>query len=200
MIPESTCNYRPPTCETADGSAVTTGDIHLSKGIVYSWIAYFAFLLFTVINHVIFNLLKLEPRTWVTVLVWLVITLTPFFLIFFMLLKGIRICTDNIAKGLLIFVLVIYPVISMGFLFLLGLRGMFNLEEEKILEDGSILVTKAGFPDGTTVNTQETLTYDRISKNGKCHLFVYYEEHYDTDGNKLDNTSILNSSHQPHIV
>lgn len=46
--------------------------------------------------------------------------------------------------------------------------------------------------DGTTVNTQETLTYDRVSQNGKCHLFVYYEEHYDADGNKLDNTSILN--------
>lgn len=305
----------------------------MSKGIVYSWITYFAFLLFTAVNYLIFNLLSLEPRRWLTVLIWFMITITPFLLIFFMLLKTIRISRNNTAKGLLIFVLVIYSVISMGVLFLLGLRGLFNLEEEKILEDGSILVTEASFPDpgpsyrclqvmffarqlipgtqeipeiqaasssesstksdaainnllrendpaennlnesnsdestsnestsdesnpnesnsnesnpsdilsdspgideptkaaqiiydkifapqgkkcnfqynakgnlyvilgrgtreldGTTVNTQETLTYDRVSQNGKCHLFVYYEEHYDADGNKLDNTSILN--------
>lgn len=313
----------------------------MSKGIIYSWIAYFAFLLFTVINYLIFLLLHLEPRTWLTVLTWLLIVLVPCILLFLMILNSIHICKSSITKGFLTFALVIYSIAALGFLCMLGLWGLFNLEEEKILDDGSILVTEAGFPDpgpsyrclrvlffarqpipgtretaddrspdsrshsdtlpgntasgdteadsagsdsmksdgtesnsaesdgmrsdgtesdgtesddtepdsaesdspadsspyvdeptkaaqmiydrifapqgkkcsfqydakgnlyvildkgsrelnGTTVTTQETLTYDRISKNGKCHLFVYYEEHYDDDGNKLDNTSILN--------
>lgn len=46
--------------------------------------------------------------------------------------------------------------------------------------------------DGETVTTRETLAYDRISKNGECCLFVHYEEHYDSNGQQLDNTSILN--------
>ena len=42
------------------------------------------------------------------------------------------------------------------------------------------------------VTARETLVYDRKSQNGKCQLFVYYQEHYDSQGNQLDNTSILN--------
>lgn len=42
------------------------------------------------------------------------------------------------------------------------------------------------------VVARETLVYDRKSQNGKCQLFVYYQEHYDSQGNQLDNTSILN--------
>lgn len=37
-----------------------------------------------------------------------------------------------------------------------------------------------------------TLVYDRESKNGQCYLFVAYEEHYDENNQKIDNTSILN--------
>ncbi len=42
------------------------------------------------------------------------------------------------------------------------------------------------------VTARETLVYDRVSENGRCQLFVYYQEHYDSSGNQLDNTSILN--------
>ncbi len=35
------------------------------------------------------------------------------------------------------------------------------------------------------------LVYDGISENGECYLFVAQEEHYDVDGTKLDNTSLL---------
>lgn len=35
------------------------------------------------------------------------------------------------------------------------------------------------------------LVYNGMSENGKCQLFVAEEEHYDTDGNQLDNTSLL---------
>lgn len=45
---------------------------------------------------------------------------------------------------------------------------------------------------GKLVQTRRTLVYDRTSQNGKCELFVYYEEKYDLEGNPLDNTAILN--------
>lgn len=32
------------------------------------------------------------------------------------------------------------------------------------------------------LRTERTVVYDRISKNGKCHLFVYYENYYNEDG------------------
>lgn len=35
------------------------------------------------------------------------------------------------------------------------------------------------------------LVYNGMSENGKCQLFVAEEEHYDADGNQLDNTSLL---------
>ncbi|MCI9139808.1 MAG: hypothetical protein HFI78_08930 [Lachnospiraceae bacterium] len=38
-----------------------------------------------------------------------------------------------------------------------------------------------------------TLVYDRVSKNGECLLFVYYEEYYDESGQRTDlSTKILN--------
>lgn len=261
----------------------------MSKKLIISWIVYFAFLLFTALNYIVFKLLNLEPRTWITVIMWILIVLPPFILFFFMI-KGLhRFCKNGFAKGFLIFVLTVYVIVSLCVLFFLSLMSLFSMDDEKILEDGSIQVITAGFPDpgpsyrcmpvlffarkpipgtwkdsrdtsgtsteayyaqnnqdttsdssaadarapekaarliydrifavqdkkysvqynakgnlyivldkgtreldGTTVTTRETLTYDRISQNGKCHLFVYYEEHYDSTGNQLDNTSILN--------
>ncbi len=40
-------------------------------------------------------------------------------------------------------------------------------------------------------NADVLLVYNGVSENGKCQLFVAEEEHYDTDGNQLDNTSLL---------
>ena len=37
--------------------------------------------------------------------------------------------------------------------------------------------------DGETLMTRRTVVYDRISKNGKCQLFVAYKEYRDMDGN-----------------
>lgn len=45
---------------------------------------------------------------------------------------------------------------------------------------------------GEKVKTTRRLVYDRESKNGKCNLYVYYEDHHTQDGNIQDNTSILN--------
>ena len=55
-----------------------------------------------------------------------------------------------------------------------------------------ILGSGEGQLDGQTIQIRRTLVYDRTSKNGKCEIFVYYEEHYDMDGNQQDNTTILN--------
>lgn len=250
----------------------------MSKSILISWIVYFSFLIFVAVNYVIFHFLNLEPRTWVTSITWILMVLTPFILIFFLLIRLIHICKNTISRGFAVFALIVYIIISLLFLFVLSIKGLFAMETEKLLEDGTILVTEAGFPDpgpsyrcvrvtffarqpipntwensagstivqepteepsskidapekaaqtiydtifapqgkkcsfqynakgnlylildkgsreldGITVSTQETLTYDRISQNGKCYLFVYYEEHYDSEGNKLDSTSILN--------
>lgn len=215
----------------------------MSKKLIISWIVYFAFLLFTALNYIVFKLLNLEPRTWITAIMWILIVLPPFILFFFMI-KGLhRFCKNGFAKGFLIFVLTVYVIVSLCVLFFLSLMGLFSMDDEKILEDGSIQVITASFPDpdpsyrcmpvlffarkpipgtwkdsgdtsGTSTeayyaqNNQDTtsdssavdarapekaaLTYDRISQNGKCHLFVYYEEHYDSTGNQLGNTSILN--------
>ncbi len=40
--------------------------------------------------------------------------------------------------------------------------------------------------DGMTVdmNYEQTVVYDRVSQNGKCHLFVQYKTYYDADGNE----------------
>lgn len=38
-----------------------------------------------------------------------------------------------------------------------------------------------------------TVVYDRISKNGKCHLFVYYETYYDQDG--LEYTTAIRNTY-----
>ncbi len=35
------------------------------------------------------------------------------------------------------------------------------------------------------------LVYNGVSDNGKCYLFVAEEEHFDTEGSMLDNTSLL---------
>lgn len=45
---------------------------------------------------------------------------------------------------------------------------------------------------GSDESTYRTLVYDRQSKNGKCELFVYYEEHLNGIGNSLENTMIVN--------
>ena len=45
--------------------------------------------------------------------------------------------------------------------------------------------------DTTAVQAQKRLVYDRDSANGSYDLVVCYEDHYDTTGNKLDDTSIL---------
>lgn len=45
---------------------------------------------------------------------------------------------------------------------------------------------------GMENSIRNTLVYDRESKNGKCYLVAYYEEHYDENGNWIDNTSIKN--------
>lgn len=45
--------------------------------------------------------------------------------------------------------------------------------------------------DTTAVQAQKRLVYDRDSANGNYDLVVCYEDHYDTAGNKLDDTSIL---------
>ena len=45
--------------------------------------------------------------------------------------------------------------------------------------------------DTTAVQAQKRLIYERDSANGSYDLVVCYEDHYDTAGNKLDDTSIL---------
>lgn len=40
-------------------------------------------------------------------------------------------------------------------------------------------------------HSRVVLVYDGMSENEKCYLFVAEEEHYDMDGTKLDNTSLL---------
>lgn len=42
------------------------------------------------------------------------------------------------------------------------------------------------------LRTEYTVVYDRVSENGKCHLFVYYETFYNEDGTKYG-TAILNT-------
>lgn len=44
--------------------------------------------------------------------------------------------------------------------------------------------------DGNEITTMRTVVYDRISKNNKCQLFVYYKEYYNETGNYK--TAILN--------
>ncbi|NTV78488.1 MAG: ABC transporter permease [Clostridiales bacterium] len=56
----------------------------------------------------------------------------------------------------------------------------------------AILGSGEGVLDGQEILIRRTLVYDRSSKNGKCEIFVYYEEHYDKNGNQQDNTTILN--------
>ena len=43
---------------------------------------------------------------------------------------------------------------------------------------------------GNAVTARIRLVYDRESENGACYEVVRYEDHYDADGNRLDNTSI----------
>lgn len=40
-------------------------------------------------------------------------------------------------------------------------------------------------------NSRIVLVYNGMSENGKCYLFVAEEEHFDTEGSMLDNTSLL---------
>lgn len=42
------------------------------------------------------------------------------------------------------------------------------------------------------MNTVRTVVYDRISKNNKCHIFVYYETYYNQDGSEYT-TAIRNT-------
>ena len=43
---------------------------------------------------------------------------------------------------------------------------------------------------GNAVTARIRLVYDRESENGACYEVVRYEDRYDADGNRLDNTSI----------
>ena len=43
---------------------------------------------------------------------------------------------------------------------------------------------------GNAVTARIRLVYDREAENGACYEVVRYEDHYDADGNRLDNTSI----------
>lgn len=56
------------------------------------------------------------------------------------------------------------------------------------LADGS------GLPQGgeQELRTERTVVYDRVSENGKCHLFVYYETYYNEDGTEYA-TAIRNT-------
>lgn len=50
-----------------------------------------------------------------------------------------------------------------------------------------------GMMGGEEAYAKRTLVYDRVSKNGECLLFVYYEEYYDESGQRTDlSTKILN--------
>ncbi|MBS6195637.1 MAG: hypothetical protein KH828_08665 [Clostridiales bacterium] len=261
-----------------------------------SWIIYVSFIIFVLVNKAIFHFFDLEPRLWLTVVIWMILFFTPAVLIFFMIVWGVQSCKNSVGHFFASLALIIYIIAALLFLAICGFFSILRMDSEEILEDGTILVTEPGFPDpgpsyrclkvmffarqpidgtreygtdfedsyvseeteeaspsripeasvtpeadnasptGTPeqaaqliydrmfasqnklcsfqynakgnlyldlgegsresedagITTKETLTYDRISKNGKCYLFVHYEYHYDSSGQSLDNTSILN--------
>ena len=68
-----------------------------------------------------------------------------------------------------------------------GLEIAYSAKGEMYAYAGDFYSTQF---QGSGVTARIRLVYDRESENGECYEVVRYEDHYDADGNRMDNTSI----------